>query len=381
MLKNNKYFIDQLNSSKAYQFICMYHYSHIGFKRASLNLGIYRIDTNELVGVLQWGCSANMNIRLDRYVKESITTAEYLELNRFAMTDLEERNSESQAISLGIKWIKQNRPDIKLLVSYSGRVEGNYGYIYQATNWEYLGYFISNGFWKLDGGEKHQITLALEYKKNKSNYTTMKDYLCATYHDVRQYDSKQFIYIKRLDKKLTPASPILPYPKLDTEYPIQTKEVIYQEDDSFISPPRPQIERFFYVPNEQLFSRECLKRRGEIIDDEYLVYDKSGKFIEKYKTISEICAKYDGYLQQGISNSIKTGKRYKEYFFKKNACNETIKPVIDVNILCWIDDKPFYKQKEIVDYVGVTRQAVSSCVKKHGKTIKGKPIIWNESQD
>jgi len=31
----------------------------------------------------------------------------------------------------------------------------------------------------------------------------------------------------RLDKTLTPATPILPYPKPATEYPIQTKEVVY----------------------------------------------------------------------------------------------------------------------------------------------------------
>lgn len=48
----------------------------------------------------------------------------------------------------------------------------------------------------------------------------MIDFLCQTYHDVRQYTSKQFIYIQRLDKKLTPASPILPYPKPTTDYPI-----------------------------------------------------------------------------------------------------------------------------------------------------------------
>jgi hypothetical protein len=46
------------------------------------------------------------------------------------MADSEGKNSESQAISLGIKWIKQNMPHIRLLVSYAGRKEGNYGYIY-----------------------------------------------------------------------------------------------------------------------------------------------------------------------------------------------------------------------------------------------------------
>jgi hypothetical protein len=93
-------------------------------------LGVFDKETNKLVGVLQWGISAQENIRLDRYVQEPIKKEEYLELNRFCMADSEGRNSESQAISLGIKWLKKNRPDIKLLVSYAGRKEGNYGYIY-----------------------------------------------------------------------------------------------------------------------------------------------------------------------------------------------------------------------------------------------------------
>jgi len=44
---------------------------------------------------MQWGCSAQENIRLDRYVKEPITTDEYYELNRFCMADSELENSES----------------------------------------------------------------------------------------------------------------------------------------------------------------------------------------------------------------------------------------------------------------------------------------------
>ena len=57
-------------------------------------------------------------------------------------------------------------PEIKLLVSYAGRKEGNYGYIYQATNWEYLGYFVSEGFWFVDGEERHLVTLWNRCKKH-----------------------------------------------------------------------------------------------------------------------------------------------------------------------------------------------------------------------
>ena len=107
-MKNKTYYIDQINSSKAFKFTSLYHYSHVGFKKATLNLGIFRNSDNKLVGVLQWGCSFQDKIRLDRYVKEPITKDQYLELNRFCMADSEHKNSESQAISWGIKWIKKS---------------------------------------------------------------------------------------------------------------------------------------------------------------------------------------------------------------------------------------------------------------------------------
>ena len=74
----------------------------------------------------------------------------------------------------------------KLLVSYAGRKEGNYGYIYQATNWEYLGYFISNGFWFLDGKERHQITVWYHYSHYGNKSKSFKDGICDLFHDVRQ---------------------------------------------------------------------------------------------------------------------------------------------------------------------------------------------------
>jgi hypothetical protein len=202
-IENKKYYIAQINSSKAFQFTCLYHYSHLGFKKAKINLGVFDKNTNELKGVLQWGISAQEGIRLDRYVKEPITKEQYLELNRFCMKEEEEKNAESQAISLAVKWIKKYCPEIKLLVSYSGRREGKYGYIYQATNWEYLGYFISNGFWFIDGIEKHSLSIWNEYVKHCDQSKTMIEAICDRHEDVRQTWTKQFIYIIRLDKTLT----------------------------------------------------------------------------------------------------------------------------------------------------------------------------------
>lgn len=183
------------------------------------------------------------------------------------MADSEGKNSESQAISLGIKWIRTYMPHIRLLVSYAGRKEGNYGYIYQATNWEYLGYFISEGFWYIDGEERHLITLWSRCKKYGNPNLPFVEALCEMYQDVRKTKTKQFIYITRLDKKLTPASPVLPYPKPSTDFPIKTEEHIYKQNDEIFNnyiQKEKQFVEYYYEVEKQLFTRAALIRRGEL---------------------------------------------------------------------------------------------------------------------
>ena len=347
MLESKDYYIDLINSSKANKMTALYHYSGVGFKKAKINQGIYRKSDNLLVGVLQWGCSAQEGIRLDRYVKEPITKDEYLELNRFCMADSEGKNAESQAISLGIKWIKKYRPDIKLLVSYAGRKEGNYGYIYQATNWEYLGYFISDGFWLLDGEERHQITVWYRYKKFCDQSLPFKEGICALYHDVRQTWTKQFIYIQRLDKHLTCASEVLPYPKPSNEYPICTKVKIYKEDDEFLSsytaPAREKVE-YYYEKETQLFTRRALARRGELdtIKQGIAIYDRNGELESTARSVREAIT--DVFLDGGIRSALKSGKIYKDHFFRNFILSEEPAETIDVPYLCIIDGYKFMKQ-------------------------------------
>lgn len=212
---------------------------------------------------MQWGISAQEGIRLDRYVNEPITKDNYLELNRFCMADSESKNSESQAISLGIQWIKKNLPNIKLLVSYAGRKEGNYGYIYQATNWEYLGYFISPGFWSIDGIEKHMVTLWYFYNRHCDTTKGMTDAICEKFKDVRQTWTKQFIYIQRLDKSLTCASEVLPYPKPSNEFPIKIDEKVFKLNDEIYNhptPPERELPDFEYEDEKQMFTKRTLMR-------------------------------------------------------------------------------------------------------------------------
>ena len=381
-IENNKYFIDQINSSKANKMTAYYHYSGVGFKKASLNLGIFRKEDQKLVGVLQWGSSFQESIRLDRYVKEPIQKEEYLELNRFSMADSEGANSESQAISLGIKWIRKNRPEIRLLVSYAGRKEGNYGYIYQATNWEYLGYFISDGFWYVDGEERHLVTLWSRYKKYAKPELSFIDGLCDLYEDVRKTRTKQFIYIMRLDKHLTAASPILEYPKPSNEFPIKIEEHIYKQNDeifnSFAIKPKEKVE-YYYVKEDKLFSNAALIRQGKREPQKpkpVAIYDAGGNLESTFENVKAITM--PGYLENGIRESISSLKCYKNKYFR--FYEEEPEEFIEVPYICIIDEIPFNSFAEIGRYLGVSRQAVHSASKRRAKTLGGKPVIWIEEK-
>lgn len=378
LVKNDKYFVDQVNSSKANQFVKYYHYSHVGFKKAQLNLGVYRIADKKLVGVLQWGCSAQENVRLDRYVKEPIQKTEYFELNRFCLADSEESNSESQALSLAIKWIKHERPEIKLLVSYAGRKEGNVGYIYQATNWEYLGYFISSGFWNIDGEEFHQLTLWYRYNKNGLTDMPFIDALCKMYSHVEQTWTKQFIYVQRLDKSLTLASDVLPYPKVD-DGPILVKNKIYKAGAvSGVTESYQMLHSepdFYYDPDELLFTRRKLVRDGVLESNKIQVasYDDWGRLIEIRPTASAYAPEY---LCEGIRKSCAENRFYKDRYFRKYPYYMDVPEEIEVPTCCIIDEIPFRNITEASKYLGVSRQAVSAAKLKNKDIICNREVIW-----
>ncbi len=382
MIENKKYFIDQINSSKANKMTALYHYSGQGFKKAKINLGIFRKSDQLMVGVLQFGCSFQDNIRLDRYVKEPIKKEEYLELNRFSMADSEGKNSESQAISLGLKWIKQNMPEIRLIVSYAGRKEGNYGYIYQATNWEYLGYFLSNGFWFLDGVELHQVTVWFRYNNHCNTSLGYIDGLCDHYQDVRRTVTKQFIYIQRLDKSLTVASPVLPYPKPSTDYPIKTKEIIYKQNDEVFNNPiieRPKNVKYYYVKDKYLFTRRTLQKNGllekgqsNVIYKNIAVYDAGGHLENTYDTVSDI--DIEGATAPGIRKAIRENRSYKFKWFR--IYEDEPEEEIDVPYIAIFDEIPFSSFSEMGRYLNISRQAVQQARKRHSKQILGQPVIW-----
>lgn len=218
-VNNKTYVCLEITTKEANDIVKAYHYSGKVVKNSTLHLGIFN-KQNELVGCLQFGTS--MNQQTPNRIVESGDCM--FELNRMVMADSEPRNSESQAISLCIKWLRKFRPDIKWLLSFSDGKESNVGYIYQATNWIYIGYIISDSFYDLDGDILHSVSVWHKYKeKHRDRDTkTTHEILFDNFENVSIIESKQHIYVYKLsDMELKFDQQ--KYPKLENEIPIISK--------------------------------------------------------------------------------------------------------------------------------------------------------------
>lgn len=113
----------------------------------SVALGLY-VD-GVLGGVITYGTIPRNNA-------EAICGPEHaasvLELTRLALYDWLPRNSESWLISQSFRWLRQHRPDVRLLISYADQAQGHVGTIYQATNWIYTGASTGDVVYRLDDG-------------------------------------------------------------------------------------------------------------------------------------------------------------------------------------------------------------------------------------
>lgn len=121
-----------------------------------------------------------------------------------------------------------------------------------------------------------------------------------------------------------------------------------------------------------------MARRGELdtIKNGVAVYDRNGELEASYLSIKQTVNK--DFLEGGIRSALKTGKIYKDHFFRFYKLSDEPADTIEIPYLCIIDGYKFIKQTEIADYCNVTRQAVSSAKQHHAKFINGRLIEWNE---
>lgn len=153
-------------SHKAIVYACMnFHYAKRIPAGANIGYSVFN-DMNEFCGVIVYGYPASPNI-LPNF---NFVNGQILELRRVALNA--KHGITSKALSISMKLIKKNCPNLKMLVSYSDKGQNHYGTIYQATNWYFIDesnssgieYYI-NGKWVHSRHGKGQIQRTLSGKR------------------------------------------------------------------------------------------------------------------------------------------------------------------------------------------------------------------------
>jgi len=205
--------IKEIGRKLANEYIKRNHYTHKVCTGTKHSLGVW-ID-GEIKGIIQLG--KGVSIRETQKWVEGTQPHEWLEVNRNWLADDLPHNSESKVWGMTFKWIRENLPHIKWLVTFANGAAGHVGTQYQATNWIYTGYNRTGGIWVTKEGEMiHSLTLHSKGLPNVKRETLEGIYGTPLYRVV----GGQFRYFYFMDKEYKGKLklPQLPYPK-QTELP------------------------------------------------------------------------------------------------------------------------------------------------------------------
>ena len=114
-----------LNKYTAAEFVASRHYSAVMPKLTKHYLGCFIQD--ELIGVITFGWGTRPKHTIQKLFPQ-LDTKDYFEIGKMCMDDKMPKNSESQLLSLSIKWLKENTK-IKYLYTWADGLVGKPGYV------------------------------------------------------------------------------------------------------------------------------------------------------------------------------------------------------------------------------------------------------------
>ena len=190
--------LKKIHKVTATEFVSERHYSAVMPKLTKHFLGCFEND--ELVGVITFGWGTRPMHTIQALFPE-LNTKDYFEIGKMCMDDKMPRNSESQLLSLSVKWLKENT-NIKYLFTWADGIVGKPGYVYQAANFLYGGHSITDTYVTEKGEKVHPRTIqgilpneeGLKYG-HRPNFEQLKEL------KLSRVKGKQFRYIYPMSKK------------------------------------------------------------------------------------------------------------------------------------------------------------------------------------
>lgn len=196
-------------NSVAQPFVKDYHYSHLLPSNTQLVLGYY-VGT-DLIGVISFGIGSNRNqLPWMRKIDASLTWENFFELTRLCIRpDMHVKNLASRMIRLAFDFLRIHWPKKQIILSYADVNQVNtsgvshIGYIYQATNWYYLGESKSSTLFYENGILKHHRALKGAVDSQKHQVVNVRK-------------KHKYLYLlcdKKLKRTWLPKIKVYPYPK------------------------------------------------------------------------------------------------------------------------------------------------------------------------
>ena len=228
--KPEKLTVRPVNKSVAKDIIVNNHYSGI-WTKVSYAIGLFYMSDDQhqffsgvneqLIGIACYGdpigryAGASISEKLDR--------TEVLELTRLFVFDGYGSNIESWFVGQTFKWLRENTPHIRALISYSDPKAGHVGTVYQATNWIYQGNRIRpNDSWMFrwteEGDWHHSRTSYVKYGTNDP--LQIQEMALTPFWIKKEPRKHRYVYLLKDRKKLFKnlKYPALPYPKVAGEF-------------------------------------------------------------------------------------------------------------------------------------------------------------------
>ncbi len=128
-------YVKPITPKRANVFVIKHHYSGKIVQNSRVHFGVFL--NGVLGGVLQYGSCTDKKKTI-RLVKNTRWN-DFIELNRMVFTDLLPRNSESRAISITIRLLKNNAPNLKWIISFADATSCGDGTIYRASGFKLVG--------------------------------------------------------------------------------------------------------------------------------------------------------------------------------------------------------------------------------------------------
>ena len=190
-------------SKIANDFVKKHHYSGKVVPNSTLHFGCF-LD-NKLHGVMSFGASINKKGTIN--LVKGTGWNEFIELNRMAFDDYLPKNSESRCISIALKLLKKNAPQIKWVISFADGCQCGDGTIYRASGFKLVGI-------------TENTAIRVNPKTNEKIHIIQAHHLKITSKEFRSWEPikgnmLKYIYFIDKSKEKDLSVPVIPFSKID----------------------------------------------------------------------------------------------------------------------------------------------------------------------